>query len=506
MHEEFAAVSRSTYAGTRATKQPVGTGADRSRLFSVGTSVADGLLPSDSDGDEKLHSSVRLVRLLSVGLLVLGCSRAPVVEFEPLAGILELPQLHQDEMASEMTRLFGTSTNPRQRIVDPDAEEPEEGEAPVLIDAADPAHLKYGGEVYNARCAGCHGITGDGAGPAGSHLRPRPRDYRRGIFKFTSTPYGQKPARHDLVRTIRRGAKGTSMPAFPWMSDGDLAAVVDYVIFLSQRGEVERDVTLMAGEYEETENLEFYEFSDAIEAARDSWIEAEDAVVLPVTAEPKYTEETVAAGRTLFLSKGCANCHGTDGKGQVEWINPEFLAEQAALPEDQREKINYDVWGEPGPAADLTARMLHGGRRPIDIYRRIWTGINGTPMPSFSGLFAEEPDGAWHLVHYVRHIIEGGDPTAGIEALPEDEQNPATEGEVIEDTVEASSEEADSDASDQSEVDSAPADDVIDGEEVEDAEEVEDTEEADEDGDSEGADIETEIESSVETVEPVPAS
>jgi hypothetical protein len=57
--------------------------------------------------------------------------------------------------------------------------------------------------------------------------------------------------------------------------------------------------------------------------------------------------------------------------------------------------------------------MLHGGQRPIDIYRRISSGINGTPMPSFRAVFdpegkdpadAKNPDTLWHLVHYVMHV------------------------------------------------------------------------------------------------------
>ncbi len=385
--------------------------------------------------------------------------------------VADLPEQHQKNIADGMLRLFGTPAEPQLRTADPDAEEPEEPdeeseedsdeeseETPLtpLIDLADSDHLKRGGVVYNARCAGCHGVTGDGAGPAGAHLRPRPRDYRKGIFKFTSTPYGNKPARHDLIRTIRRGAKGTSMPAFPWMSEEDLNAVIDYVMYLSDRGEVENYLIIMSDEYFEDEDIDFMEFTDAVDTAQTDWADAEENVVLPLTAEPRYDEESVVAGRTLFLSKGCASCHGVDGKGQTEWINPEFLAKQAELPEDQRIKINYDAWEEPAPAADLTAKMLHGGRRPIDIYRRIYTGINGTPMPAFDGLFAAEPESIWHLVHYVRHVIEGGDPTAGIESLPPEEAAEAAPDDAAE--AEADSDEADSDDADSDDADSGDAD------------------------------------------------
>lgn len=384
-------------------------------------------------------------------LFLAGCSRAPVLQFAPSETVAELPEKHQESIRDRLRLLFGTPVDPRLREIDPDAEEPEEDEEseveqiPQLLETAKAEHLKHGARVYNARCAGCHGVTGDGKGPAGEYLRPRPRDYTQGVFKFTSTPYGGKPARHDLVRTIRRGAKGTSMPAFPWMSDEDLNAVIDYVMLLSRRGEVENYAALMSEDYEIEEALEFAEFADGLELSIDSWNEAEEEVVLPVTAEPTYDEDSVREGRLLFLSKGCSKCHGEDGKGQMEWINPEFLATQEALPDEKKAQINYDRWGEPAPAADLTARMLHGGRRPIDIYRRIYTGINGTPMPAFEDMFAEDPESIWLLVHYVRHVIEGGDPTAGIPTLPSETTDEASDQESTSDDATSADTDADSD-------------------------------------------------------------
>jgi hypothetical protein len=50
--------------------------------------------------------------------------------------------------------------------------------------------------------------------------------------------------------------------------------------------------------------------------------------------------------------------------------------------------------------------MLHGGQRPLDIYRRIHAGINGTPMPSFKDILASEPDAYWQLTHYVLHLAD----------------------------------------------------------------------------------------------------
>ncbi len=390
--------------------------------------------------DDGAVARMAFVVLLGILAGVSGCTRSPERVFSASEDVGALPEIHQESIRQGLVRLFGTPSNPRLMIAkveetgdeaageesEPEADETadagngeEAASGPDLVDAVDRNHLQHGAAVYLNRCAGCHGITGDGKGDAAPYLQPKPRDYRRGIFKFTSTAYGLKPARQDLIRTIRRGAKGTSMPAFPWMTDEDLNAVVDYVIMLSQRGEVERYVTLLAADYAEDEEIKFAEedgyspFLEGLDISREQWAEAEGQIVNPVSAEPANDEESVLAGRQIFMKEGCAKCHGNYGKGQTEWLSHEFLAKQESAPDSEREQINYDAWGSPAPAADITARMLHGGRRPVDIYRRIYTGINGTPMPAFGQLWAEEPDKIWHLVHYVLHIIEGGEPAVG---------------------------------------------------------------------------------------------
>ena len=61
---------------------------------------------------------------------------------------------------------------------------------------------------------------------------------------------------------------------------------------------------------------------------------------------------------------------------------------------------------------DLTRGLYHFGHRPIDLYRRIFAGINGTPMPSHAAM--KDPKDAsrrlmsdedlWSLVHYAQSL------------------------------------------------------------------------------------------------------
>ena len=320
--------------------------------------------------------------------------------------VAQLPGKHQAQLRSTLTRYFGTPASPH--WVRPDlAQVTDSGDIP-LTEAVDQGTLRHGQRVYAKRCAACHGVTGDGQGPAAQYLNPKPRDYRLGRFKFTSTPRGAKPRRADLIRTIQRGAKGTSMPSFRWLSEQDLQAVIAYVILLSQRGELElRLIEEAEFELEEEDDYDPQVVAELADRIAQSWDNAAAAIVRPVTPMPAYTDETIALGKKAFLSQGCAKCHGEDGRGQTVWLSPRFLAQQQALPESEREEINRDDWGYVAPAADLTAGMLHGGRRPVDIYRRVYSGINGTPMPAFANLLQDQPDTIWHLVHYVLSIVEG---------------------------------------------------------------------------------------------------
>ena len=66
-----------------------------------------------------------------------------------------------------------------------------------------------------------------------------------------------------------------------------------------------------------------------------------------------------------------------------------------------------DIWRASQRVFDAAVEKAYGGRRKIDIYRRIYSGINGTPMPGFYEKYAEEPEKIWYLVHFITSITEG---------------------------------------------------------------------------------------------------
>jgi mono/diheme cytochrome c family protein len=70
----------------------------------------------------------------------------------------------------------------------------------------------------------------------------------------------------------------------------------------------------------------------------------------------------------------------------------------------------HDFWGNPLPPRDLTKGQYRGGRRPIDLFRRIHAGIKGTPMPAFGGTVLKDED-IWDVVNYVMSIPFESSPT-----------------------------------------------------------------------------------------------
>ncbi len=196
--------------------------------------------------------------------------------------------------------------------------------------------------VYRRSCLHCHGVAGGGDGPTSDFLYPKPRDYRLGVFKFTSTnPVDAKPTRADLRKTILYGLHGTSMPGFEAnLSASEIEQVIDYMTFLSMRGETERyliDEAMTADDKDPqtTINAEFV--GDVVAKVTGSWKDAETQVVNPSVKRVESTRESIQRGRDLYLGLNtagpkieCLTCHGPSGKGNgAAFVEPEIFRDVA---------------------------------------------------------------------------------------------------------------------------------------------------------------------------------
>lgn len=318
--------------------------------------------------------------------------------------------------------------------------------------------LQLGRVVYMKNCVHCHGVAGDGAGPTAHYLNPRPRDYRLGVFKFTETLATERATHHDLWRVIKYGIPGTYMPSFLLLDDAETDAVVQYVRWLAMRGEMEKrlgdeladysqdglreeyrkakasyDAAIAGGEKPDSvpnlnamfakarQELQGYlkdDFADTVDGTADfiaeAWQRAEDpaSVIHPSVSRVPDTPASRANGRLLYLSDKtkCYTCHGTTGRGNGGAVE-DFWPKPGST-EKYSERGLHDVWGHVLPPRNLRLGQYRGGRRPVDVFRRIYAGIKGTPMPAFGGTVLKDEE-IWDVVNYVM-------------SLPYDAEEPAT--------------------------------------------------------------------------------
>lgn len=213
--------------------------------------------------------------------------------------------------------------------------------------------VEAGKVVYQKRCIFCHGDEGGGDGVASERLMPKPRDFTMGLYKYRTTPNGMLPTDDDLFHAISKGLPGTGMPGWEGtLSELERRNVIQYIKTFSKKFERQK----------------------------------EPLPVITVGAEIMSSPESIQKGKALFTEMECFKCHGTDGRGN----GPSALE----LADDK---------GDPIKPRNLTQNWLfRGGGEARDIYMRVNTGLNGTPMPSFSDSLDNEK--SWHLANYVRSL------------------------------------------------------------------------------------------------------
>jgi mono/diheme cytochrome c family protein len=192
--------------------------------------------------------------------------------------------------------------------------------------------FQLGKRVYERYCIGCHGEKGDGQGEAARFLDPKPRDFTRGLFKFVSVEAGKMPRDEDLMKTITRGLRGTSMPSFRFVSEEERRAVIRYLKSFSSRWENPPGAI--------------------VARSRDPYdLSLDDA--LPVA-------EAVAKGREVYHKIGCAGCHPSYlPADEYQKITGNKLRRDA-----ERPLLTEDSWGNWIAPPDFTRRTTRASFTP----------------------------------------------------------------------------------------------------------------------------------------------
>jgi mono/diheme cytochrome c family protein len=215
-----------------------------------------------------------------------------------------------------------------------------------------------GKEIWLRECAVCHGETGGGDGPAAELCDPRPRNFDKGMFKFRTTENGELPTDADVERTLRIGIMTTAMPSFVHLGE---PAIADLLAFIKTLG------------YPEGETRSWFEIYEA-------------PPPIEVPPPPVFDAATVEKGKELYVTMGCNTCHGKLGRGDGK--KPEEM---------------LDDWGYPLNPRDFALGLYKGGGKPDQLYTRVMTGLNGTPMTGY-WKDAMTPDERWAIVAFVLSI------------------------------------------------------------------------------------------------------
>lgn len=228
-----------------------------------------------------------------------------------------------------------------------------------------------GAQLYQANCAACHGVTGQGDGVASMTLDVRARNFFSEPFRYVSSTDGVATDA-DLVQTIRFGRVNGEMPAAPWLSDDESLALAEYVREINRLGWVDK----LSEEFSGDDALDEDELEEI------SWERVTAMEPFAVPAPSASFIPDLNLGRELY-AQTCASCHGPSGRGD----GPEELV-------DER--------GNPITARDLTYAPIRGGDSAEELFKRVRSGIPGTPMPAQPGYTDDE---VWQLVHFTRYLM-----------------------------------------------------------------------------------------------------
>ena len=238
--------------------------------------------------------------------------------------------------------------------------------------------LQKGFDGYTLYCYACHGEKGDGKGPASFGLKPPPRNFTLGKFKFAAVPSGQLPRDEDFVRIVKGGLHGTAM--LEWdIPDVTLSNVIQYIKTFSPRWKEEGP-------------------GDPIEIAKDPFGAAR-------------AKEAVELGKKVYHGMAqCWSCHPAYATKQYIYDAAKELrkVETNEFRDDMYHSALKDSdYGFNILPPDFTAQPLRSIRDKTqmdDLYRVIASGIGGTAMPQWKGSLPD--DQIWAMAYYVKSLMD----------------------------------------------------------------------------------------------------
>jgi mono/diheme cytochrome c family protein len=231
--------------------------------------------------------------------------------------------------------------------------------------------LVLGKASYELYCVGCHGVEGDGNGPAAKRLNPKPRDFRIGKLKFASVASGEMPHDEDFMRVLAIGLKGSAMPSFRFVPERERIAIVKYLR------------TMYTGKPKAP--------GTTVSIPKDPWA--------------KKPEKGVAYGERMYHGlAACSSCHPAyaakpDIAKAIESFDMKF---QGFRDNMYASEVKDSDWGAPIKPPDFLYDWIKTGNDKESIVRVIAAGIGGTAMPNWAATLNAKQ--LWSLAYYVERL------------------------------------------------------------------------------------------------------
>jgi mono/diheme cytochrome c family protein len=244
------------------------------------------------------------------------------------------------------------------------------------------ATLNEGRVAYLQYCRACHGENGDGKGPAAPGLRPPPRDFSSGSFKFAGVLDQKEPRDEDIVRIVRDGLHGTAMVGWE-VPDQKLDAIIQYIKTLSPKWKDDDAV------------------GEPVVPPADPWGEA-------------HAAEAAARGKLLYHGFAqCLGCHAAyatrqyiydAGKQTLGTGTTDFRPE---MYQPEIKDSEYGVKILPPDFLFNELRSINKGTEVHDLYRILVAGVTGAAMPAWNPVALPEHErDVYALAYYVRSLVE----------------------------------------------------------------------------------------------------
>ncbi len=302
------------------------------------------------------------------------------------------------------------------------------------------SELNKGRLAYVHYCYACHGMNGDGRGPASIGLRPSPRDFRMAAYKFDTVSEGL-PNDIDFKRIIKGGLHGTAM--LKWdITSVELDQVIQFIKTFPKApcnafvdvspecvdklehypdssleeklGSVFEDTIVKLKPSEAKLGLQVGQPKPTGEPVVKQHYDENDDVVVDAPADPWLGKdaEAVKTGEELYHFKfECTTCH-------AHYLTRKAIYDYKVAREPQA-VVSYRTamfYAVPQPNAvplfgvatmppDFTMnpiRSMRAGSELPDLYRLIAAGVG--VMPTWAQ--AAKPEELWALAHYVKSLAE----------------------------------------------------------------------------------------------------